>query len=87
MDAVAFITVNGAKTAWKQLENTVELPVVEIYCPEGSKYKIEIKWKGKLFTQMRDTFSVAQRETIELRYSNAKVTSVFDPQKIRIELN
>lgn len=81
IDIIELVKVNGKIIKWKQLENAIDNPSIEINAPAEKKYNIEIKWNGKGFKKpsLKDSFS--NNEKLRLQFAKQKVIKYFDPQK------
>lgn len=86
-DNVESIKVNGKIIQWKQSENAIRHPSIEINIPAEKKYEIEIKWSGKSFEKpfLKDSF--INNEKLEIQFANEKIIKVFDPQNCLKEIN
>lgn len=80
-DAIPSITINGKDAKWKQGENSVGFPFIQIEAPYAAKYEINIAWKGEAFepASLKDSFQL--HEALQLQFANAKILQVFDPQQ------
>jgi hypothetical protein len=81
-DNIAEVLVNGRLVKWKAVQNTVDLPEVEIRLPANENYTITITWKGNKLSQL---FFRKQFYNYESFVVDSKILSgfeLFDPQKI-----
>ncbi len=86
-DSVEFIKVNGKIIKWKQSENAIGHPSIEINIPAEKNYKIEIKWNGKSFEKPSLKNSFTTNEKLRIHFAKEKIIKVFDPQNCLKEIN
>lgn len=81
-DGIASITVNGKKVNWKQVDNTVAFPLVEINAPYAPNYTISVVWKGNELEQPVADSLYTIGEIMQLNYKQATVENISDPQML-----
>ncbi len=81
---ISSVTVNGTPAEWKQVENAVGFPVVEITAPPATAYTIAIEWKGAEIVnrQKEYTYKAKPGENLQIKNNNATVTGIYDPQSV-----
>lgn len=80
-NGIQSIIVNGKSMKWKQEENAIEHPLIEMDLPAEKKYQIVINWKGKKFEKPYLKNSFNKDEQLQLAFKSAKAIKIFDPQK------
>jgi len=86
-NTVSYVLVNGEKVSWKNLEDAVGMPMIEINIPgnPASKtpvYEIEISWKGKAIKQPQLKTTYAAGDHLLINFDDASVIRVNDPQQV-----
>lgn len=76
------IAVNGKKVAWKNLDQSVGKPIIEISLPNLPQYKIVIQWKGEKPILPKTEKTYTNQAVISQRFANTKVIKIFDAQKV-----
>jgi len=79
-DAIESITVNEKRIDWKQLDEAIGSPVVEINFPFSKNYTIVITWKGNAFEKPTINNSFSGKEMVMVKYSRARLLNISDPQ-------
>jgi hypothetical protein len=79
---VAQIVVNGKIVGWKNLDQSVGKPVVEIALPYLPQYEIIIEWKGEKPILPKTEKTYTNQEFIKQSFVGAKVLKIFDAQKV-----
>jgi Domain of unknown function (DUF4450) len=81
LSRVASVKVNGAAADWRNLEEAVETPRIEIRSDPAAHYEIEIEWRGdKPAKATVPTPIVAQGATLDARLESASVVKWVDTQ-------
>ena len=80
--AIASVKVNGKIVGWRNINQTVGMPILEINAPAAKNYDIQILWKGKVFKQPVVAASYAIGDQLKVSFTQALVLKVNDPQKI-----
>lgn len=79
---VQSILLNDKIIEWKNLDDAVGKPVIEIIAPAAKKYVIKIVWKdAKPVLAPKEKIYVNEGMLSE-SFANAKVLNVFDPQSV-----
>jgi hypothetical protein len=50
LDEIASITVNGVAYSWRPVEDSVEIPRIEITCLPAERFEVVIQWRGAPLT-------------------------------------
>jgi hypothetical protein len=74
------ITVNGKNVSWKNMEDAVGKPVIEITAAPESKYNITIEWKEKKTATAPPERTCVSGSLFSIHLPDAKPIQVFDPQ-------
>lgn len=87
MDNILSITINGKPVKWKQKEDGIGYPLVEVDVPAERKYQIAITWNGRDLEKpyLKDSFY--KDDQLQLAGKFAKVIKVFDSQKCLSHIN
>jgi hypothetical protein len=80
-EAVKSVTVNGKNAAWKNVDEAIEYPQIEINTTVGAKFDIVIEWQGIKPEVTKNALSYGLNETLTATFGKAKVLELFDPQK------
>ena len=79
-DRVKSVALNGKLVSWKQEENSIEIPVLNIDCGMADVYKIVIDWEGNLFPEAKEYIAACSEDfSCELP---SQLTKGYDPQEI-----
>lgn len=78
---VKSITVNGRKTAWKNLDISTGLPVIEIALSMAEKHTVEIVWKGDKPALPSPEKTLVRGEDFTYNIRGIEVKDLYDPQK------
>ncbi|MEO7309707.1 MAG: DUF4450 domain-containing protein [Chitinophagaceae bacterium] len=80
--AIKSLLVNGKKYPWKNVEEAIGSPVIDVEIPSMKTYRVEIVWNGikpdSIVTQkvfLRDGY-------FKVRLDNAVITDLRDPQTV-----
>lgn len=86
LDSVQLIAVNGKKVRWKQVDNSIGIPRIQIEVPAENRYRIEITWSGKKFQKpvLKDSFAIG--ESLNVHFQNEKIVAVCNPQHCLTEI-
>lgn len=76
------ITVNGTAVQWKNLEEAVGSPIVQIEAPLSEKYKISIAWEGipPALPGVENTY--ASNSKVNITTTGVSIIKVFDPEQV-----
>ncbi|HKI45113.1 MAG TPA: DUF4450 domain-containing protein, partial [Balneolales bacterium] len=75
-------TVNGRSVSWKNVDQCVGQPALEINVKHQSKYQVEIVWSGAEPEKIEIPGVVAEGYRLELRTRRAVILDHHDPQKV-----
>lgn len=80
------IMVNGKKAGWKNNENAIETPLIDINAGTQSKYVIKVIWQGTKMakTGLRDTYINGGK--INIQFPGAIIQQVSDPQQVLLQV-
>jgi len=82
-DRIKSVTVNGKKTKWKILSDTVGRPQIEIVTDQAERYSVAIHWHGSEPVPATYPAIAALGEKIEAKFaSSTRLLKVYDPQKV-----
>ncbi|MEY3577859.1 MAG: hypothetical protein RL394_1444, partial [Bacteroidota bacterium] len=77
---VESVLVNGKKVLWKNIDDAVGSPVIEVSIPAAKKYEVRIVWKGLQPALPSDESAYIQGQVLNKSFSSASLLKVFDPQ-------
>jgi len=77
---VESVLVNGKKVLWKNIDDAVGSPVIEVSIPAAKKYEVRIVWKGLQPALPSDESAYTQGQVLKKSFSSASLIKVFDPQ-------
>jgi len=77
---VRAIKVNGQSFAWKNIQEAVGKPVIELNIPSAAAYTIQIQWSGKQPVLPKPEKKYVQGDLINEFMEGAQVLSIYDPQ-------
>jgi len=80
-ESVKSVTVNGKNIAWKNVEQAIEYPQIEINTAIDAKFEIVIEWQGAKPELAKNASSYGLNEKMDATFKNAKVIELFDPQQ------
>lgn len=81
-EAVESISVNGKSVSWKSVPENIGNPKISIEVPYNNVYDITIRWKGNSVENIQSKENYAVNEILDLKTSNAKILSIYDPQLV-----
>lgn len=76
------LIVNGESVPWKNDPDAIGQPQIEVNTGPGKQFIVQIKWSGKQLNLQEDKFACTPGETIKIRFGNAILCEVYDPQKV-----
>ena len=79
---VQAVLLNGQAMAWRNLENAVGQPVIEINSAPAAKYVVEVQWQGEAPDSAATQAEYAVGAAMSVRFPHATVRQVFDPQQV-----
>lgn len=76
------ITVNGKKVNWKNIDESIDVPSIEINAGLQNKYVVKIIWLGNnsTFTGLKEKYITGDK--LKADFPSGVVQKVFDPQHI-----
>jgi hypothetical protein len=77
---VESVLVNGKKTQWKNVDDAVGHPIIEIIVPAAKKYEVRIVWKGAEPVLPSTEAAYTHGQMLSKSFSAASLLNVFDPQ-------
>jgi len=80
-ESVKSVTVNGKSVPWKNVDQAIEYPQIEITTAVASKFDISIEWQGAKPELVKNASSYGLNETLSATFGKAKVIEIFDPQQ------
>ena len=83
---VQTISMNGKAASWKNINDAIGKPVVEINIPAAKKYSITIKWKGARPLLPSNEKTYINGGTVSESFPNATVLKVFDAQNVLTDI-
>ena len=78
-DAVARVTVNGKKTPWRMVEDSVGTAKIEIVAVAAKRQKVVVAWRGEKIVAAPTELKVAAQAKMQSRLG-AKILELADPQ-------
>ncbi len=80
------ITVNGKKSSWKNTEDAIGSPVIEINGGIQNKYIIKIKWSGdkSAVAGLQDKYITGGK--LNIQFPGAIIQRVSDPQNVLLQM-
>jgi hypothetical protein len=76
------VTVNGKKVLWKNVDDAIGSPVIEVDAEKQTKYVINIVWQGNISSVIELEKFYVNGSKIDVQFPNAVIQKVFDPQNI-----
>ena len=77
---VEAVLVNGKKTPWRNIDDAVGHPIIEIIVPAAKKYEVRIVRKSAQPVLPLVEPVYTQGQVVNKMFSNATLLKVFDPQ-------
>ena len=81
-DQLKSVLINGKKTDWDLVEQSVERPLVELDIPEGNQFDITVEWAGNPLEMPVLQPFFARGENFSKRMKDADVLDIYDPQGV-----
>lgn len=81
-NGLKYVKLNGKLLKWKNVNTAIACPEIEISAQPATKYKIELVWSGKKIAAPRLKAVYAQGEVLDVRFPDAVIMKVFDPQQV-----
>ena len=78
---VGRLAVNGRSASWKPIEESVDIPRIEIAPPQAETYAVEIVWKNSLSAHVKTAPAAAAAGSWQAEIQSAHFQQVYDPQK------
>ena len=76
------VTVNGQSVSWKNVDQSVGQPALELKVKHQTKYLIEIVWSGDDPEKIEVPDVVAAGDRFEMRTKKAVIIDYHDPQRV-----
>jgi len=76
------VTVNDKSVSWKNVDDAIGTPVIEINAGWQNKYEIKINWNGTLAKTASIKEKYLNRDTLFLQFPGAVVENISDPQNV-----
>jgi len=81
-DQINSVTVNGKSAKWRSLDESVELPRIEIVSPRQTEHTIVITWRGQTTKTVHvEPRAVALGDKLDVMLDEVRPSEVADPQK------
>ncbi|MDP4292788.1 MAG: glycogen debranching protein, partial [Bacteroidota bacterium] len=80
-ETVKSVTVNGKSVSWKNVDQAIGYPQIEINTEVGPRFEIAIEWQGSKPELAKNAASFGLNEPLEASFGNAKVVELYDPQQ------
>ncbi len=77
---VEAVLVNGKKIQWKNIDEAVGSPVIEVTVPAAKKYEVRIVWKGAEPILPLAEASFTQEQAVNKSFPTSSLLKVHDPQ-------
>ncbi len=86
-DRIEKVSVNGRKVDWRNVENSVGEPRIEVFCPPATNTEIVITWRGARPERLPAEQVVLSNSEFKISLERARALQIFDPQKILGQVN
>ncbi len=80
--AIQSIMVNGKKVSWKNVDDAIGIPLVEINAVAQPKYVVKIVWTGNKATAVGKQEKYINGDKLNIQFPGATVLDIKDPQQI-----
>ncbi len=80
------VTVNGKNIVWKNVEDAIETPVIEINAGLQNKYVIKIIWLGDKSSAVGMKDKYIDGNKLDIQFPGSAIQNVSDPQNILQQL-
>ena len=80
LSGVDSVNVNGKAAQWKSVDDSIDTPRVEIFCPAALHYEVVIVHSGEPLSQASAAAVIAQGTNLQANFDNAALQTVEDPQ-------
>jgi hypothetical protein len=74
------VLVNGKTAGWKNADDAVGTPLIEIDAAPQKKYQVDIAWQGTKATVAGKKKKYVNGDTLELSFPGATIGGLYDPQ-------
>lgn len=75
------ISVNGKKSSWALVDNSVGIPQIMIDCGNEAENSITIEWEGKAISRYEE-YALSTSDELKLNATEGDFLEILDPQKI-----
>ena len=79
------VTVNGNKASWKNVNDAIGTPIIEVNAGMQDKYAIIISWSGNKTTATGIHNKYINGDKLAINFPGAIVQNIFDPQNILLQ--
>ena len=79
--AVKSITVNGKKVGWKNVDEAIGTPMIEVNVDVQKKHVVKVVWEGKQIQPLFPKLFLNGKEFRE-KFTLNSILAVFDPQNV-----
>ena len=80
--SIRAVTVNGKAASWKNVEDAIGFPMVEVRAEPSDSCEVVVEWEGAGIEALRMPAVVARGEVLGLQSRNAAMMEIYDPQGI-----
>ncbi len=87
LDEIGSVTVNGVSYLWHPVENSVEIPRIEILCPPAVRTEVVIQWRGAPLAPAPAPGIVPIDGELRAQIAPARLLQVADYQGVLNNLN
>ena len=80
------VTVNGKRVSWKNSNDAIGIPLIELQAGLQTKYVIKIVWSGEMtvMTGIHDKYTSGDQ--LKIKFPGAFIQKIFDPQNILLRV-
>lgn len=81
-EGIRSVEVNGVEANWKNVEDAVGYPLVEVTAEAAARYEVVIEWEGGAIENTRAPAWIASGDNMKLQWEEAELLEVYDPQQV-----
>jgi hypothetical protein len=78
---IASATVNGQPATWKNLDDSIAKPRIEVSADPAQRWEISVRWQGPAPATVKNPAIVVAGQNLQATISPANLIEVSDPQK------
>ncbi|RYD82283.1 MAG: DUF4450 domain-containing protein, partial [Sphingobacteriales bacterium] len=78
-NSIKSIIVNNRKLPWRNMENAIDIPMIELHVIKAAEYRITIEWEGNLNTAV-ENITLVKGDNYTYSSPNTIVKELYDPQ-------